>query len=164
MFGNLPTTAPAPVRKKATGRRYHQPSPPSPAGLGYSNIGSEVIQHDFEAGDGEIMDTGEEKPDQANEAPGSLLEIKRVDEVYDRHRCEWIARDSIVPKVKRPSKDPYGAYAFTVNRRFNPTPDPTLHTITTTLDIKSEFLRKIGAEVIGQVQGVTWTTKPLKVR
>ncbi|TDL27684.1 P-loop containing nucleoside triphosphate hydrolase protein [Rickenella mellea] len=93
---------------------------------------------------------------------GTLLEVKRVDEVYDRKLNEWKLKDSIVTS-KKPKKDPYAAYAFTVNRKFLPTPDSTLHIIITTIDIKSAVLKKAGMEVVGQVQGISWTSKPLKV-
>lgn len=90
--------------------------------------------------------------------------MKRVDEVYDRKSSEWILRDSITShRKKRSNADKYAPYAFLVHRKFNPTPDPTLHIITTTLDIKSKWIQKVGEQVIGQVQGITWTAKPLRV-
>ena len=96
---------------------------------------------------------------------GTLLELKRVDEVYDRKISEWVVRDSSSYKNKRKKAgaDKYAPYAFLVHRKFNPTTDPTLHIITTTIDVRSEWIRKVGVEVIGQVQGITWTAKPLRV-
>ena len=60
-------------------------------------------------------------------------------------------------------KDKHAVYAFTVNRRFQPTGDKGVHIVTTSLDIKSEHLREVGKAVIGQVQGISWTSRPLKV-
>jgi hypothetical protein len=95
---------------------------------------------------------------------GSLLEVKRVDEIFDRKTSEWVTRDSRSSKKKKKAgEDKYAPYAFLVHRKFNPTPDPTLHMITTTIDVRSEWIRKVGVEVIGQVQGITWTAKPLRV-
>lgn len=134
----------------------------------------EYIRHDFteeekeekERKEGEEGEEPEPKAEKANgsTAPeGTRLEIKRFDEIYDRNRSEWAKKDT----VERKSKDKdeaYAEFAFTVVRKFNPTQDPTLHIITTTYDIRSAHLRKIGVDVIGQVQGITWTAKPLKVR
>ncbi|KLO17805.1 P-loop containing nucleoside triphosphate hydrolase protein [Schizopora paradoxa] len=137
----------------------------------------EYVRHDFaedekedkeksakEAKEGEESEPkdSEEKANGSAAPEGTRLEIKRLDEIYDRTRSEWTKKDT----VERKSKDKDGAYAefaFTVVRKFNPTQEPTLHIITTTYDIRSIHLRKIGKDVIGQVQGISWTAKPLKV-
>lgn len=95
--------------------------------------------------------------------PGSVLEVKRVDETYDALNGKWASRDRIIETGVRDGKDTYAAYAFTVNRRFQPKDNKGMHTVTTTLDIKSEHLREVGKTVIGQVQGISWTSKPLRV-
>lgn len=95
--------------------------------------------------------------------PGSVLEVKRVDETYDQLNGKWSSRDRIIETGVKNGKDAYAAYAFTVNRRFQPKDNKGMHVVTTTLDIKSEHLREVGKSVIGQVQGISWTSKPLKV-
>ena len=95
--------------------------------------------------------------------PGSLLEVKRIDEIYETKTGEWTTRDSIVTHSSKKEKDKHAVYAFTVNRRFQPTGDKGVHIVTTSLDIKSEHLREVGKAVIGQVQGISWTSRPLKV-
>ena len=134
----------------------------------------EYVRHDFaedekeksakEAKEGEESEPkdSEAKANGSTAPEGTRLEIRRLDEIYDRQRSEWTKKDT----VERKSKDKdsaYAEFAFTVVRKFNPTQEPTLHIITTTYDIRSSHLRKIGKDVIGQVQGITWTAKPLKV-
>ena len=105
-------------------------------------------------------DASQEEP---QGAPGSLLELKRIDEVYDQRSGEWTTRESITTHDSKKEKDKYAAYAFTINRKFKPTNEKGMHTVTTSLDIKSEHLREVGMTVIGQVQGISWTSRPLKV-
>ena len=104
--------------------------------------------------------TPSKKPDVAEE--GERLEIKRLDELYDRNHGEWTKTETVNRKPRSKSHT-HAEYAFIVLRKFNPTDDPTLHDITTTYDIKSRHLRKIGKEVIGNVLGISWTARPLKV-
>lgn len=101
-----------------------------------------------------------DKPEEApSHAPGTLLELKRVDEVYDRTRNAWISQDAKIQGEKPAEKDAYEAYAFTLNRHF----DQMMMSSTLTVDIRSASLRRVGAEVIGSVSGISWTAKPLKV-
>lgn len=94
--------------------------------------------------------------------PGMLLKVKRLDEIFDRKRHEWLTRNSVASPNKD-KKDKYAAFAFTVNKKFHPTPDPTLHRITVVLDIKSPYIKQLGMTVIGSSSGVSWTSRPLKV-
>ncbi|THH07479.1 hypothetical protein EW145_g3351 [Phellinidium pouzarii] len=92
--------------------------------------------------------------------PGTLLQLKRVDEYFERARNTWIPRDSAVQKpASAVEEDKYGAYAFTVTRRFDITGLGSKNTI----DIRSEWLRSVGSKVIGSVAGISWTAKPLKI-
>ena len=57
-------------------------------------------------------------------------------------------------------------YAFAVIRKFNHSQDGKTNTfnVTTVLQINSPELIAVGQDVIGHVQGISWTAKPLRVR
>lgn len=122
----------------------------------------ETVYANFEQIESAAADAGSGET-QPQAPPGSLLEVKRIDETYDMRNGVWSTRDSAAPTGTKKDKDTYAAYAFTVNRRFQPTDNKGMHVVTTVLDIKSEHLREVGKSVIGQVQGISWTSKPLKV-
>lgn len=130
------------------------PSTPIPRG--------ETVYANFEQIESAAADAGSDET-QPQAPPGSLLEVKRIDETYDMRNGVWSTRDSAIPTSAKKDKDTYAAYAFTVNRRFQPTDNKGMHVVTTILDIKSEHLREAGKNVIGQVQGISWTSRPLKV-
>ncbi|KLO07072.1 P-loop containing nucleoside triphosphate hydrolase protein [Schizopora paradoxa] len=74
----------------------------------------------------------------------------------------WIRRDSKqVPEPKK--KKEHAEFAFIVLRTFNLTSDPTIHNITTTYEIQSPQLRKIGKKVIGHELGISWTATTVSV-
>ena len=92
---------------------------------------------------------------------GMRLEIRRIDEVYDRKKCAWVTRDTPTQK-KKVDSDRYAEYAFTVTRRITENGDqPPI--IKTSFDIKSTYLRDVGSEVIGPNYGISWASKPLQV-
>ena len=102
--------------------------------------------------------------------PGTVLEVKHLDEVYDIFTGQWSVKPTPASAVAPPPKDSgkYDAYIFTVIRRFNPStmaPDrkATSYTMTKVLEIHSEALRNVGKEIVGNVQGISWTAKPLRV-
>ncbi|EMD36673.1 hypothetical protein CERSUDRAFT_114625 [Gelatoporia subvermispora B] len=104
--------------------------------------------------------------DAAPEAePGTLLEVKHLHETLDKFKSEWIAKPAPAEDVEEsPDRSKWAAYAFTVIRRFNPVnAQGTLHNVTTTLQINSKELVKVGQEAIGQVPGISWTARPLRV-
>lgn len=107
----------------------------------------------------------DEKNKTGDSAPtGSCLELKRVDELYDPERREWISHDSVVPERKdKKDKDKYNRFAFTVVRKFEKRSDPADFLFTTLLDIKSPQLKKACEDVIGNVRGISWTFTPLRV-
>lgn len=102
--------------------------------------------------------------------PGSVLEIKHLDEVYDVLTGQWSTRVTPPSAVKAPPKEgKYDAYAFTVIRKFQPAgvirgTKPSSYNVITELEVHSEHLRRIGQEAVGHVQGVSWNAKPLRVR
>lgn len=131
---------------------------PVPAGeVVRLNLDEEEKEEEKADGEGEG-----EKANGSTAPEGMRLEVKRLDEVYDRNRSEWTKRDT-VPRKSKNKDEAHAEFAFSVIRKFNPTQDPTLHLITTTYDIRSPHLRKMGKDIIGQVQGISWTSKPLKV-
>jgi hypothetical protein len=90
------------------------------------------------------------------EEPGSRIEYKHVDEIYDPKTGIWTFRDSAPYVVK--TDDAYAPYAFTINRKFdyqglNPE---------VTIDIKSAALATAGAAVVGNIGGISWHA-PLRV-
>lgn len=93
---------------------------------------------------------------------GHIVEVKRLDEVYNRRTGEWLKTDTVNRK-SRTKPDAHAEYIFTVIRKFNPTDDPTLHDITTTYDIRSRHLRRAGKDIVGNVLGISWNARPLKV-
>ncbi|TCD68283.1 hypothetical protein EIP91_011249 [Steccherinum ochraceum] len=130
---------------------------PAPAG--------EYVEYDHTASHGM-----EPEEDLAKGDPGSVLEVKHVDEIYDLFTGQWTIKPTPAEAVAQPTKEKgkYDAYIFTVIRRFNPSnmgPDrkATSYTMTKVLEIHSEALREVGKEVIGNVQGISWTAKPLRV-
>lgn len=92
---------------------------------------------------------------------GMRLDVRRIDEVYDRKKCAWVTRDTPTQKKKTDS-DRYAEYAFTLNRRITENGDnPPI--IKTSLDIRSTYLRDVGSAVIGANYGISWASKPLQV-
>lgn len=133
-------------------------------GLSYTPVPhGETVYANFERGEPAVAETEAGGTQQFQAPPGSLLEVKRIDETYDMRNGVWSTRDSVTPTSEKKDKDTYAAYVFTVNRRFQPTDNKGMHIVTTVLDVKSEHLREVGKSVIGQVQGISWTSRPLKV-
>lgn len=109
----------------------------------------------------EVVATGER---------GSVLEVKHIDEIYDMFTGQWTVKPTPPEAVEAPRKEQgkYDAYAFTVVRKFNPTNlnadrKATAYSVTKLIEIHSEELKEVGSEVIGHVQGISWTAKPLRV-
>ncbi len=127
----------------------------------------EVMEYDYKSDD-------ESRDDKVEEIvtgdPGSVLEVKHIDEIYDMFSGQWTVRPTPLSATE-PHKDKsgkYDAYAFTVIRRFNPAAmnadrKATAYNVVKLLEIHSEELKKVGKDVIGNVQGISWTTKPLRV-
>lgn len=103
-------------------------------------------------------------PAKEEEVPrdGMRLDLRRIDEYYDRRKCAWVIRDTPAPK-KKSTTDKYAEFAFTLNRKITEVGEGIPPNIKTSFDIKSPYLKDVGMTVIGQVQGVSWTSKPLQV-
>lgn len=102
--------------------------------------------------------------------PGSVLEIKHLDEVVDVLTGSVTIKPTPVSADRTSNKrGKYDVYAFTIVRRFMPIGHArkmgktSSYNVTRVLDIRSKELRDVGAQVIGRVQGVSWTAKPLRV-
>ena len=113
----------------------------------------------------------EEVQDEVPEGPpGSVLEIKYLHEIHDVFKNQWTIRPAPpqtedAPGTKNDAAK-YNVYAFAVIRKFNHSQDGKTNTfnVTTVLQINSPELVKAGQDVIGHVQGISWTAKPLRVR
>ena len=120
------------------------------------------------------MDASSELPQAQEEVPegppGSVLEVKYLHEVHDVLKNQWSIRPAPPTtedeKTKKNDGQKYNVYAFAVIRKFNHSLDGRTNTfnVTTTLQINSPELIKVGQDVIGHVQGISWTAKPLRVR
>jgi hypothetical protein len=77
----------------------------------------------------------------------SVLEYKRVDELFDEELHDWDIRDS-VPHSKA---DKYSTYIFTVRRIF----DYDGRYTETKVDVKSQLLKDALSEIIGDVRGIS---------
>ncbi|KAI0325822.1 P-loop containing nucleoside triphosphate hydrolase protein [Cubamyces sp. BRFM 1775] len=101
--------------------------------------------------------------------PGSVLEIKYLHEIHDTFKNRWIIKPAPQSheedKVNKNDGSKYAVYAFTVIRKFNYSQDGKANTfnVTTSLQINSPELVKVGQDVIGNVQGISWTAKPLRI-
>ena len=109
-----------------------------------------------------------EEEEVAQGEPGSVLEVKYLDEVYDMLTGQWSTRVTPPAAVQPAKEGKYDAYAFTVIRKFQPVhimrgTKANSYNVITLLEIHSDHLRSIGQEVISHVQGVSWTAKPLRV-
>ncbi|KAL1948228.1 hypothetical protein VTO73DRAFT_12303 [Trametes versicolor] len=101
--------------------------------------------------------------------PGSVLEVKYLHEIHDSFKNQWIIKPAPAPteedKATKNDGAKYSVFAFTVIRKFNYSQDGKANTfnVTTSLQINSPELVKVGKEVLGDVQGISWTAKPLRI-
>lgn len=102
--------------------------------------------------------------------PGTVLQVKHLDEVLDLVTGQWTVRATPHAQTSSAKKaGKYDCFTFTVVRRFTPANGigrggkVTSYNVTKVIDIRSSELRDIGRKVIGQIQGVSWTAKPLRV-
>lgn len=103
---------------------------------------------------------------QVQTAPrGSRLEIKRVDEVYDASRQTFVVQEGYKSPEMDEKNEPFAEYAFLVWRRIAPSPSPAIFPTThTSIDVKSEYLKDLCQNIIGGFMGISWMSKPLRVR
>ncbi|KAH9934468.1 P-loop containing nucleoside triphosphate hydrolase protein [Epithele typhae] len=101
--------------------------------------------------------------------PGSLLEIKYLHEIHDMFKNQWMIRPappaSEDGSMAKNDATKYNVYAFSIIRKFNHSQDGKMNTfnVTTVLQINSPELVDVGQDVIGHVQGISWTAKPLRI-
>lgn len=102
---------------------------------------------------------------QAPPAPrGSRLEVKRVDEVYDPHLRRWNVQEGYKEPEAAGKVDPFAEYAFLLWREITPSSNPVAPPkIETYIGVKSEQLKNVCKEVIGNFMGISWIAEPLFV-
>ncbi|KAF8535885.1 hypothetical protein BDD12DRAFT_808201 [Trichophaea hybrida] len=88
----------------------------------------------------------------AKEAEGdgsraSVLEYKRVDELFDKELHDWDVRDT-VPHSKT---DKYSSFIFTVRRIF----DYESRYVETLIDVKSTLLKDALSDIMGDIRGIS---------
>ena len=108
-------------------------------------------------------DKSDDDKEEGGASTGLRLEIKEIDEIYEDWRRDYIARERVVHKRKATKsihEDMFKEYAFTVVRKYT---DFKELIFTTWLDIRSPHLRRVCQEVIGTVQGISWTFTSLRV-
>ncbi|KAI0356819.1 P-loop containing nucleoside triphosphate hydrolase protein [Trametes cingulata] len=126
-------------------------------------VAGDVVEMDPEEQAQAVEDAVPEGP------PGSVLEVKHLIEVHDSFKNQWILKPA--PKSTEDEKAgkndaaKYSVFAFSVIRKYNYSQDARANTfnVTTTIQINSPELVKVGQEVIGNVQGISWTAKPLRI-
>ncbi|KAI0634500.1 P-loop containing nucleoside triphosphate hydrolase protein [Trametes polyzona] len=134
-------------------------------GFAMPAIAGDVIEFDptKEGKEPEAEETVPEGP------PGSVLEIRYLHEIHDTFKNQWLLRPAPAPteedKAAKQEGAKYTVFAFTVIRKFNYSQDGKANTfnVTTSLQINSPELVKVGQEVLGHVQGISWTAKPLRI-
>ncbi|KAF8245455.1 hypothetical protein K440DRAFT_555778 [Wilcoxina mikolae CBS 423.85] len=77
----------------------------------------------------------------------SVLEYKRVDELFDKELHDWDVRDT-VPHSKT---DKYSSFIFTVRRIF----DYESRYVETLIDVKSTLLKDALSDIMGDIRGVS---------
>ena len=146
-----------------------------PAGLIPNDENSPGFAVPAQAGETVEFDPAQEKDavaeDVVPEGPaGSVLEIKYLHEIHDVFKNQWTIRPAPPAtedgQTTKNDSAKYNVYAFTIIRKFNHSQDGKVNTfnVTTVLQINSPELVKVGQDVIGHVQGISWTAKPLRVR
>ncbi|KAH9931587.1 P-loop containing nucleoside triphosphate hydrolase protein [Fomitopsis serialis] len=96
------------------------------------------------------------------------LQVKRVDHVYHRHSCMWSYEDTKLqdtPHVLHGGKtsngsDVWQSFCFVVVRRM---PTCAGEEPTVAVTIKSPYLRAACQDVIGEIEGISWTADPLEL-
>ncbi|CCL99901.1 uncharacterized protein FIBRA_01926 [Fibroporia radiculosa] len=128
----------------------------------------------FPGAPGEVVDYDPstlEQPDEEpvpDAEPGTVLEIKHLHEVFDQMKHDYVIKAAPPQESSGEGKHgdvKYAVYAFTVIKKFIPNGNQSVKTfnVQTFLEIQSEPLISIGKEILGEVQGVSWTAKPLRV-
>ncbi|KZT08241.1 P-loop containing nucleoside triphosphate hydrolase protein [Laetiporus sulphureus 93-53] len=97
--------------------------------------------------------------------PGSILEVKHLYEVYDQKKDKyvlWPAPPETASEDQREGSK-YAVYAFSVVRRYSPSGKGKTYDIIISLEIHSKHLIEAAKEVVGQVHGISWNAKHLRI-
>ncbi|KAI0771305.1 P-loop containing nucleoside triphosphate hydrolase protein [Trametes elegans] len=127
-------------------------------------LSGDVVEYDPETDSGKV----EEEP--VPEGPaGSVLEVRTLHQIHDQFKNKWVIKPAPpTTEDDKPSKNDgakYTVFALTVIRKFNYSQDgkTNKYNVTTSLQINSPELIQVGKDVIGHVQGISWTAKPLRI-
>ncbi|CDO77722.1 hypothetical protein BN946_scf184969.g73 [Trametes cinnabarina] len=133
-------------------------------GFAMPAMGGDVVELD------PLNDNASPVVDEIPDGPtGSILEVKFLHEIHDTLRNRWTIKPAPPPteeeKAGKNDGAKYTVYAFTVIRKFNYSQDGKANTfnVTTSLQLNSPELIKVGQDVIGNVPGISWTAKPLRI-
>ncbi|KAH9903164.1 P-loop containing nucleoside triphosphate hydrolase protein [Cubamyces lactineus] len=162
------------LQRMQTRQLLAMPANPAIAFLPPGEDGGPGFAMPAQSGDTVEMDPMDETPPPAQEEipegpPGSVLVIKYLHEVHDSFKNRWIIKpapkSSEEDKASKNDGSKYSVYAFTVIRKFNYSQDGKANTfnVTTSFQINSPELVKVGQDVIGNMQGISWTAKPLRI-
>ena len=103
-------------------------------------------------------------PDIPESQIGMRLEPKCIDMRYDGISQSFVAEERETPLPVPPgwagpvSSDPYADYAFTLHRT-----SPIICSYKAYFDVRSPHLRRMFESIIGKVEGISWTARPLRV-
>lgn len=112
-----------------------------------------------------VLQTNDDQGQVQTAPRGSRLEIKRVDEVYDASRQTFVVQEGYKSPEMDEKNEPFAEYAFLVWRRIVPPPSPAIPPTThTSIDVKSDYLKDLCQNIIGGFMGISWMSKPLRVR
>lgn len=134
-------------------------------------VGELTDEDPTRSSDGGLQDGENTEEQLPTGEPGTVLEVKYLDEVVDLTTGQWDVKPTPISQASSAKKGgKYDCFTFTVIRRFTPVGGigrggkATSYNVTKLLEIHSEELRTIGSTVIGAIQGgVSWTAKPLRV-
>ncbi|KAI8996643.1 P-loop containing nucleoside triphosphate hydrolase protein [Trametes punicea] len=139
------------------------PGEESVPGLALPAVSGDVVELDPMSESAQVVEEVPEGPQ------GSILEVKYLNEIHDTLKNRWIIKpapqSTEEEQTGKNDGSKYTVYAFTVIRKYNYSQDGRANTfnVTTTLQLNSPELIKVGQDVIGNVPGISWTAKPLRV-
>lgn len=109
---------------------------------------------------GSYPETSDSIPDVPPENRGTRLDFKCIDMRFDLGSLSFVAEEHESPSFRNLSgtSDPHAEFAFTLHRTL-----PNAGPYKAFFDIRSPSLRDQFEAVIGKVEGISWTSTPLRV-
>ncbi|KAJ7160670.1 P-loop containing nucleoside triphosphate hydrolase protein [Mycena crocata] len=101
-------------------------------------------------------------------APGSVLDVKRIDKIWNPDAREWTVEehDDDLTAGSTANQDKYGdwrEYAFIFRQKIRQSRGDDAPTISTTFLIRSQFLRDMLYEVMEEYLNINWNAAMLKI-